>query len=46
VFKRECDSPPHKKLKTVSVVVEQGKASDKIVIDQVTDVESAYDEVC
>ncbi len=45
VFVRECNSPPHKKLKTSSVVVDQGKASDKILIDQVTDVDSIYDEV-
>lgn len=41
----ECDSPPAKKLKTSSVVVEQGQDSDKILIDQVTDVDSIFDEV-
>ena len=40
------DMPPSKKPKTASVLVEQsGPASNKVLIDQVTDVEANFDEV-
>ena len=40
------DVPPSKKPKTASVLVEQsGPASNKVLIDQVTDVEANFDEV-
>lgn len=44
----ECDSPPPvKKPKMASVVVEQsgGPSSNKVLIDQVADVESPFEEV-
>lgn len=37
--------PPAKKPKTTSVVVEQAGQGDKLLIDQVTDTESSFDEV-
>ncbi len=41
----ESEAPPTKKVKTSSVVVEQAGQSDKLLIDQVTDVDSVFDEV-
>ena len=41
----EADPPPYKKPKTTSVVVEQAGTVDKLLIDQVTDAESVYEEV-
>ena len=41
----ESELPPAKKMKTSSVVVEQTGQSDKLLIDQVTDVDSIFDEV-
>ena len=41
----ESDAPPTKKVKTSSVVVEQAGQSDRLLIDQVTDVDSIFDEV-
>ena len=40
------DMPPSKKPKMASVLVEQnGPASNKVLIDQVTDVDANFDEV-
>lgn len=41
----ESEAPPTKKVKTSSVVVEQTGQSDRLLIDQVTDAESIFDEV-
>jgi TATA-binding protein-associated factor len=41
----ESEGPPTKKVKTSSVVVEQAGQSDKLLIDQVTDIDSVFDEV-
>ena len=41
----ESEAPPTKKVKTSSVVVEQAGQSDRLLIDQVTDVDSIFDEV-
>ena len=41
----ESEPPPLKKVKTSSVVVEQAGQSDRLLIDQVTDVDSIFDEV-
>lgn len=41
----ESEAPPTKKMKTSSVLVEQAGQSDRLLIDQVTDVDSIFDEV-
>lgn len=41
----DSEPPPSKKVKTASVLVEQAGQSDKLLIDQVTDVDSIFDEV-
>lgn len=38
--------PVSKKRKTASVIVDQPAESDKMVVDQVTDVSATFDEVC
>ena len=38
--------PVSKKRKTASVLVDQPAESDKMVVDQVTDVSATFDEVC
>jgi len=38
--------PVSKKRKTASVIVDQPAESDKMVVDQVTDVLATFDEVC
>lgn len=40
-----ADSPKLKRPRTTSVLVEQAGQSDKVLIDQVTDTETAFDEV-
>lgn len=42
----EDDAPSTKKRKTASVLVEQPADSDKIVVDNVTDVAATFEEVC
>ena len=43
----EADQGPvSKKRKTASVIVDQPAESDKMVVDQVTDVSATFDEVC
>lgn len=38
--------PVSKKRKTASVIVDQPAESDKMVVDQVTDVSATFEEVC
>ena len=38
--------PASKKRKTASVIVDQPAESDKMVVDQVTDVSATFEEVC
>ena len=45
MFISESEAPPTKKMKTSSVLVEQAGQSDRLLIDQVTDVDSIFDEV-
>lgn len=42
----EDEAPSTKKRKTASVLVEQPADSDKIVVDNVTDVAATFEEVC
>ena len=44
-YNSESEAPPTKKVKTSSVVVEQAGQSDRLLIDQVTDIDSIFDEV-
>ena len=41
----EGEGPPNKKPRTTNVVVEQAGQTDKLLIDQVTDVDSVFEEV-
>ena len=41
----EGDGPVSKKPRTTNVVVEQGGQNDKLLIDQVTDTDSVFEEV-
>ena len=44
-FHSDCDPPVAKKPRTASVVVEQSGPTNKVLIDQVTDVDLNFDEV-
>ena len=45
VHRVESEVPVTKKPRTTNVVVEQAGQTDKVLIDQITDVDSVFDEV-
>ena len=46
ILSSDVGPPVTKRPRTTSVLVEQAGQSDKVLIDQVTDTETVFDEVC